>query len=85
MADLKLLGIFEKIKGLIFGRGFGYTNEEIEKLKKLILFHTKDFNFPILYGADIGHTDPKITIPIGVKVSLNSENNHFSIDESGTR
>jgi len=83
LADLRLLGIFKQIKGLIVGRGFGYTKEEREVLKKLILFNTRDFDFPILYGADIGHTDPKITIPLGVNVSLNSEKNLFSIDESG--
>lgn len=83
LADLRLIGIFKKIKGLIFGRGFGYSNDEIEKLKEIILFNTRDFDFPILYGADIGHTDPKITIPLGVRVTLDSEKNIFSIDESG--
>ncbi|MEM3405864.1 MAG: LD-carboxypeptidase [Candidatus Pacearchaeota archaeon] len=83
LADLRLLGILKKIKGLIFGRGFGYSDDEIEKLKEIILFNTRGFDFPILYGLDIGHTDPKITIPLGVSVTLDSEKNIFSIDESG--
>lgn len=83
LACLRLNGIFDKIRGLIVGRGFGYSKEEINLLKKIILFNTRGYEFPILYGADIGHTDPKISIPLGVKVTIDSEKNLFSIDESG--
>jgi len=83
LADLRILGIFKKIKGIIFGRGFGYTGKEINNLKNIILFNTRGYNFPILYGVDVGHTDPKITLPLGIKVTIDSSKNIFSIDESG--
>ncbi len=79
LCDLKLSEIFNKIKGLIVGRPFGYTDEETKKFKEVILDNTKDYNFPILCGVDIGHTDPQITIPLGEKVILNSKNNEFLI------
>lgn len=82
---LKEDGVFDKIKGLIVGRGFGYTDEEREKFKDMIIKHTKDYKFPVLFNADIGHSDPIITIPLGVKVTLDSEKNLFSIDESGVK
>lgn len=83
LMDLKLNGTFDKISGIVFGRPFGHTIEQEKQLRKVILQHTEGFNFPILYGVDIGHTDPMITIPLGVKVSLNSNKSYFSIDEAG--
>ena len=71
------------IQGIIFGRGFGYDDEDIENLKKSILENTRGYNFPIVYGVDIGHSDPMLTIPLGVKVTIDSEKNLLSIDERG--
>lgn len=77
LCDLELAGIFKKIKGLIIGRPFRYSKEETEKFKEIILDNTKEYNFPILFGVDIGHTDPQITIPLGVEIEIDSEKNLF--------
>ncbi len=77
LCNLNLAGIFKQIKGLIIGRPFRYDEKEKEKFKEIILDNTKDYNFPILYGVDIGHTDPQITIPLGVKIRLDSRLNLF--------
>ena len=37
----------------------------------------------VMLNVNIGHTDPVITVPLNVKVTLDSYNNIFSIDESG--
>jgi len=81
LCELEMSGVFKEIKGLIVGRSFGYTDEEKEKFKEIILDNTKDYNFPILYGVDIGHTDPQITVPLGSKVHINSENNSFILKQ----
>ena len=83
LGDLRNLGIFKQVKGIVFGRGFGYTEEQIKQLKEIILYNTRDYNFPILYNVDIGHTDPIITIPLGVETELDSSKNKFEILESG--
>jgi len=80
LCRLRLAGIFEQIKGLIFGRPFKYGESEEAILREILLEATDGFDFPILYGADIGHTDPQITIPLGVMSNLNSSSNSFSID-----
>ncbi|MFP4402198.1 MAG: LD-carboxypeptidase [Candidatus Nanoarchaeia archaeon] len=85
LSDLRILGMFDEIKGIVFGRGFGYTEEEIKQLKESILFNTRDYDFPIVYGVDIGHSDPMLTIPLGVKVTIDSEKNLFSINEKGVK
>ncbi|MBM3199490.1 LD-carboxypeptidase [Candidatus Woesearchaeota archaeon] len=81
--DLRNAGVFDKIKGLIIGKGFGYTEEEREKFKQIVVHHTKDYEFPVLFNVNIGHTDPMITLPLNVKISLDSEKDMFRIDEEG--
>ena len=80
LADFELAGIFKEIKGLIIGRPFKRSEEEITKIKEIILDNTKDYNFPILYGVDIGHTDPQITVPLDAIVEINSEEDKFYFD-----
>lgn len=79
LCELELTGIFEQINGLIVGRPFKYSNEEENKFKEIVLDNTEDYDFPILYGADIGHTDPQITIPLGADAEINSKKNEFRI------
>jgi muramoyltetrapeptide carboxypeptidase len=81
LGDLRNLGVFKQIKGIVFGRGFGYTEEQAKQLKEIILYNTRDCNIPIVYNVNIGHTDPIITIPLGVKVKLDSRKNKFGFLE----
>jgi muramoyltetrapeptide carboxypeptidase len=81
LTDLKLSGVFDEIRGMVIGRPFRYSKEDEKELKKIIKRYFKNYNIPILYNVDIGHTDPMITVPIGVMAEIN--NNSFSILESG--
>ena len=83
LGDLRNLGVFNQVKGIVFGRGFGYTEKQIKELKEIILYNTRNHTFPILYNVDIGHTDPIITIPLGVETEIDSNKNKFKIVESG--
>lgn len=82
--DLRNVGVFDKIKGLIVGMSFGYTEDEQSQFKERIKSHTEKYTFPVLFNANIGHADPIITVPLGVKANLDSHSNLFSINESGT-
>jgi len=79
-ADLENSGIFSQISGLIIGRPFKYLEKEIGKFKEIILDNTKEYNFPILYGVDIGHTDPMITVPLFNNSKIDSSKNLFSLN-----
>lgn len=81
LADLFNLDVFNKIKGLIIGRPYAQSSENLNKIKEIIEFYTKDTAYPILYGVDIGHTTPMITLPFGVKVVLDSSEGIFKIGE----
>ena len=83
LADLYNIEVFKNIKGLIIGRPYCYKDEDIKILKNIIKYYTCDFNYPILYNANIGHASPIITVPMGVRVRLDSEKNEFRILENG--
>lgn len=84
LCKFRLADIFKEIKGLIVGRPFRYNAEQVQAFQQVILENTAGYKFPILYGADIGHTDPQITIPLGVNTPLDSRRNVFEIFEAGT-
>lgn len=81
-ADLDNLGIFEKIGGLVIGRPYNYSGDQYSELKKIILYYTQKYNYPILLNVNIGHCDPIITLPLGVNVTIDSKQNKFFINES---
>jgi len=83
LADLEISGVFGKIKGMIVGRPFGYNQSQVKDLVKIILSRTEGYNFPILFNMDVGHTDPMITIPLGIRVKLDSSKKLFKFLESG--
>ena len=67
-----LQGMFNNIKGLIFGKFVEKENNEriIEVLEK----YFSKLDIPIIYNVDLGHTNPMITIPIGANVQLKADN-----------
>lgn len=79
MADLYNLNVFSEIRGLVIGRAYSQSQENLGKIRILVEQYTKDASYPILYGIDIGHTTPMITLPFGAKVSLDSEKGTFEI------
>jgi len=85
LTDLKLNGVFEEIKGMIVGRPYHYSAEQVELVKQIIINCTKEYTFPVLFGVDIGHTDPMLTIPIGAEADLDSTTNIFRITSQGVK
>lgn len=83
MSDLDNLGVFSSIKGLVIGRPYFYNQEDVSLLRKCVDYYTRAYSYPILYNANIGHTSPIITIPMGALARLDSAENEFAILESG--
>jgi len=79
LADLDNLGVFSSIKGLVIGRPYGYGESECLRIKQMIQYYTDGYDYPILYNANIGHTSPIITVPLGAEVLLDSSENRFFI------
>ncbi|WP_246168343.1 S66 family peptidase [Paenibacillus antarcticus] len=79
-------GIFQQIKGVMFGRAQDYSNEEKQELNQMLLSVIRDefgaSKIPIVIGVDFGHTDPKLIIPLGGLVQLNPVTGEIVLLES---
>lgn len=61
---------FKKIKGIVFGRFQKKTKMSENLLKGLVETNDMLKTIPIIGNVDFGHTDPKITFPIGGRVTV---------------
>lgn len=62
---------FDKVKGMIIGRFQKVSKVTNEILIKIIKTKKELSNMPVAANVDFGHTDPKITFPIGGTVKIN--------------
>lgn len=87
LAQLKLAGILKTVKGVILAefvkcvpsKKASFTLEEVFQQ------YFASARYPVIYPVSGGHGEDKITIPLGVKVSINTQKRIFSIDEAGVR
>ena len=65
---------FKQVKGLVIGRFQVASNMTNEKLIKIIQSKKELDGLPVIANADFGHTDPKITFPVGGEVNISTSN-----------
>ncbi len=81
-ADLTQLansGVFDQIAGLVIGRTDNWPGEQVELLHWLVCDATTGHDFPILAGVEVTHSAPLLTVPIGVRGTIDGLD--LSIDE----
>lgn len=61
---------FKKVKGIVLGRFNKISNFSKEKLVEILKSKKELENIPIVANVDFGHTDPKITFPVGGLVRI---------------
>ncbi len=87
--QLKNMGVFEKINGMLIGKIKHLkplreaTREEIiePSLKEMILDTVKEYDFPIMANLDFGHFTVNIPMPLGIKVSFDTEKKELNFLE----
>lgn len=84
----RLAGVFDRIAGMIVGRPLECNDPEFDSelgLTDTIRQACSGYDFPILYNVDLGHADPKLTLPLGVRarVELQTTASGFEILEGG--
>lgn len=80
LTQLKLAGKFKNAKGFVFGP-FQNSGEGDAEIIAVILDVLKGIDVPIAFGFPSGHVDDMLSIPLGVKVKLNSENHSIEFVE----
>lgn len=71
-AQCSQLGWFDIIRGLIIGRFPAKAGVKDNTLLTILDYYIKNTQFPVIYNADFGHTNPLFTIPNGGKVSIDT-------------
>jgi len=70
---------FSGVKGIVIGR-FQKVSEMTEEKIRAIIRSKKELNhIPVIAGVDFGHTDPKITFPIGGTAEIKAQASNANI------
>ena len=72
LTSLKQRGILDNISGLIIGRISrpNLSDSPGYQLKTVARECLGNLGIPVAWGVDLGHTEPMLTLPIGIKASL---------------
>lgn len=84
LAHFRLAGVFDSIRGLIVGSPAERYEVNAETLDDIVLRNCESYDFPIVANVPVGHTDDKITVPIGCRVRLDTHRHSFELLESPT-
>jgi muramoyltetrapeptide carboxypeptidase len=85
LTDLEQLGVVDDAAGLVVARPAGSPADQVEQLWEVVAGRTKQARLPVLAGVDAGHTDPMLTLPLGVTVRLDPAAGVFATTQPATR
>jgi muramoyltetrapeptide carboxypeptidase len=83
LTQLRQVGAFKQIKGLIIGRfasSVGFSKSD--SLPMILDNALKGYKFPVITEVDFGHTDPLWTIPLGVEIKMDTKKKLMQLCES---
>lgn len=81
-------GVFQRIAGMIVGileSCDEHDYEHMPQLVDIILELTGDASFPVIIDVPFGHTDDKITMPIGAVAAIDTSTAVLTLLESGVK
>lgn len=84
LTQLRLLGVFEAAAAVVIGRVVAPDECSLYPPERLIAL-TEDVagrTLPIVSGVDLGHTDPMLTLPIGVVARVDADAASVSLLEA---
>ena len=86
LSQLRLCGIFNKARGLIFGKFTRCESKEKDYkgpyVDEIINDTASNLDIPVIKNLSFGHIKGKITIPVGIKASVNTDKMYLSFDEN---
>lgn len=66
------MGVFDEIAGLVVGRFPESVGLGVEGLEMILERVLEGCDIPVLVDVDFGHTDPRITYPLGVECRMDA-------------
>jgi muramoyltetrapeptide carboxypeptidase len=77
---LRLAGIFDKVRGIIFGP-LKDAHDSPEVIQDMLRDVLGDLGIPMVFGFPSGHTEDSWTIPLGLPVRLNADEAKIEFSE----
>jgi len=84
LTDLEQLGVFDSAAALLFARPYGYDVKDTDALWSVVADRTEQSGIPVLANIEAGHTDPMMTLPLGVPAEIDTANKHLRLLEPAT-
>jgi muramoyltetrapeptide carboxypeptidase LdcA involved in peptidoglycan recycling len=85
LTHLEMLGIFDGLAGMIVGRTHRAPADFEDQLNEHLLARFREREVPIVTQVDLGHTDPMLTLPLGVRARLDSAARTVEILDAAVR
>ncbi len=70
MYKLKLMGVFDRIKGLVVGQFTDYPGAKAKEMEDMIARMVAGYDFPVVFDAPIGHVSHNIPLVEGRMTTL---------------
>lgn len=85
LGQLKMAGILKQVKGVVLAE---FIDSQPSKkasfsLEEVFRYYFAKAPYPVIHPVSCGHGADKITMPLGVKASLDTRMGIFSIDQAG--
>jgi muramoyltetrapeptide carboxypeptidase LdcA involved in peptidoglycan recycling len=71
------MGVFDQIAGMVVGRPYHCDASVGVDFAKVVDDKLGSVPFPVLADVDLGHTDPMLTLPIGIRTRLVVEDGDY--------
>ncbi len=89
LAQLNLAGVLDRVQGVILGEFYDFRPGKAKSsglhVREVFVDYFKHRPYPVIYPVSCGHGKDKITIPLGVKVTIDTYKKILSIDEAGVK
>ena len=87
--QMKMIKVFKQLRGVILGRFVGcYEHDPMKKtltLGEVMEDYLSHLKIPVLYAFPHGHIKDKVTVPLGLKVKINSTKGFIDYTESAVK
>lgn len=78
--QMKILGILDKVKGIIVGQFTDYSpNSDFKKMEDMLNEELKKYDIPIAFNFPVGHVDENYPMIEGATVTLNVKKNGVTL------
>lgn len=85
LTGLERLGFLDRMTALLVGRSFRAPGGFEGALAGMLTERFGDRGVPIVTGMDVGHSDPMLTLPLGVRVRVNASLRSVEVLDAAVR